>query len=324
MIDASSGGDVLRLRRGRVILRAASCVQALRADDPRHRVCARRNAGRPLRPFVCQLWTEEPTLLASVARWFGVRPEHVARCRDHILDNWDAWDGVWDIDAPGELGDGEDMAAPKSAAVANNFTRLACACRYARWLPAFLDGDAYLTAIAASYRLDQPSVQRHATALVRQITERLNEFRLDVLIAQDVKNLLKRFYRQHIPGRTRINALAEEAHAALEDELRSASRDETVVWSRQFPQWVRSVALRVLLTRGQQGAGVDSPRAIFDRLKPHLRDGVARLDATQRAGPDVDARKRRRATTLARKRIERGVFLPAGLKPVAAYTIRRS
>src|SRR5260370_335058 len=171
------------------------------------------------------------------------------------------------------------------------------------------------------------------TALVRQIHERLEELWLKASIAQDVQDVLRVFFRRHIRSWTQANALAEEALAAVEHELRGASSGAgTALWSRRFPEWVRSIALRVLLARRQHVDGVESPTVILDRRRPHLVDvGAAITGATldppdlgtcaaqRTAGAGAGERKAKRAAAAARRRIERRLFLPAGLKPVASY-----
>jgi hypothetical protein len=284
--------------------------------------------------FVCQLWTTEPAIIATAAHWFGVPPEDVAKSRDHVLDDWNTWESVWDIDAHAQLIDSQDVTTPTPPALDANFTRMARQCRYAVWVPAFPDGSAYLTEIAARHtRGGDRRVPRYATALARQVIERLEELWLNASIAQDVGDLLRAFYRRHVPGRTRVNALAEEALGELEDALRDASSgDGEALWSRRFPDWVRSTALRVLLARSQPAEGVESPLAILDRLRPHLVDvvasvGLAMVDpadlgtgaARRSAGTSVRERKAKHAAATATKRIERRLFLPAGLKPVASY-----
>jgi hypothetical protein len=284
--------------------------------------------------FVCQLWTMDPVLIGDAARWFGVREEDVARCRDRALEQWDAWEGVWDTDAHSQLIDTQEQVTPNPRAPVSNFTRMARQCRYDIWVPAFPDGSGYVAAITAPHNVGAAhDVPRQTTALVGRIVERLEDLRLNELIAQNVRGTLAAFYRQHVPGRTSVNALTDEALVALEDALRDGSNgDEGGIWSRPFTEWVRSIALRVMLARGQTGEGVESPQAILDRLRPHLLDvvvsgSVADIDLAvgrkgaigTSAGAAIRNRKARRALANAVRRIERRLFLPAGLKPVASY-----
>jgi hypothetical protein len=281
--------------------------------------------------FVCQLWTTKAALVGDAARWFGVRQEDVANCRDRVLDYWDVWESLWDVDAYSQLIDGPSVAAPTPPARAANFTRMARQCRYTVWVPAFPNGNAYVATLFARRRLTNADrLPQYATVLACQISKLLEELQLNALIGQGVRDLLTVFYRRHIRGRVRVHALAEETLAAVEEALRAGSTGgEGGLWLRPFPEWVRSIALRVMLAKSR--AGGESPRAILDRLRPHLEDVVdsatlAVVDlvsdatsATTMRSASVGDRRVNRAVAIARRRIERRVFLPAGLKPVASY-----
>ena len=283
--------------------------------------------------FVCQLWTIDRDSIVHAARWFGVPSEDIRRCRDRVLDDWDAWENVWDVDAHVQLIGNRAEGTSSEHECADNFSRLVRQCRYSVWLPAFPNGSAYMAALLARCGTgDHSGVPRHTTALARQIIERLDELRLNALIAKDLRDKLRAFYRQHVPGRTRVNALADEALATLEEALQEGSLADQGLRSRPFLDWVRGRALQMLLARTQRGDGTESPQAILDRLRPHLAE-FAKSSALQTVDPadlsstasdargrtPVGDRRSRRAVARATRRIERRLFLPAGLKPVFSY-----
>jgi hypothetical protein len=283
--------------------------------------------------FICQLWSMEPHLMHDVAQWFGARSEDVTRCRDWVLHQWDAWESRWDIDAHALLPDVEEPAAGLPPAGAN-FERLARQCRYDLALPAFPDGSEYLfSMVERQKRTAAPLHREYVTSLVATVIRRLDNLRLNSLIARDQHTLLSGFYRQHVSGHRRIRELADAALATIEDQLRevTASASEEL-GALPFSAWVNGIAIRVMLAQLPAHESPETPEAILGQLKPHLDEVLKRAGVVNFAlvvggsgtGGITDARaigerKVRHALAVARKRMERRILLPAGLKPVASF-----